>query len=70
MLVKTYVRINGNGFSRGMIGEENMVHKVACPLHKNTFSLHTGEHLNGSLESIATYPVKVKNDVVYVGFSE
>ena len=56
--------------SRGMIGEENMEAKVACPLHKNNFSLKTGAHLNGDLEAIASYPVKVENDVVYVGFSE
>ena len=56
--------------SRGMIGEENMIPKVACPLHKNTFSLQTGENLNGSLEAIATYPVKVENGYVYVGFAE
>ncbi|MDE3742477.1 nitrite reductase small subunit NirD [Maribacter polysaccharolyticus] len=56
--------------SRGMIGEENMEPKVACPLHKNTFSLENGKHLNGGLEAIATYPVKVEGDIVYVGFSE
>lgn len=56
--------------SRGMIGDENMEAKVACPLHKNNFSLKTGKHLNGDLEAIATYPVKVENDFVYVGFSE
>ncbi|PIB27406.1 nitrite reductase small subunit [Maribacter sp. 4U21] len=53
-----------------MIGDEQMEAKVACPLHKNNFSLKTGKHLNGDLEAIATYPVKVENDVVYVGFSE
>lgn len=56
--------------SRGMIGEENMEAKVACPLHKNTFSLKTGENLNGSLDAIATYPVKVEEGIVYVGFSD
>tara|TARA_R110002051_G_scaffold115026_1_gene188024 strand:- start:18544 stop:18924 length:381 start_codon:yes stop_codon:yes gene_type:complete len=56
--------------SRGMIGEENMEPKVACPLHKNTFSLKTGENLNGSLDAIATYPVKIEDGFVYVGFSE
>ena len=44
--------------------------KVACPLHKNTFSLKTGENLNRSLDAIATYPVKIEDDFVYVGFSE
>ncbi len=56
--------------SRGMIGEEKGEPKVACPLHKNTFSLKTGENLNGSIEAIATYPVKVENGFVYIGFSE
>jgi nitrite reductase (NADH) small subunit len=56
--------------SRGMIGEEQMEPKVACPLHKNTFSLKTGKHLNGDLDGIATYPVKVEDGFVYIGFSE
>ncbi|NNE76803.1 MAG: nitrite reductase small subunit NirD [Pricia sp.] len=56
--------------SRGMIGEEDMEPKVACPLHKNTFSLKTGENLNGSLDAIATYPVKVEDGFVYVGFAD
>ena len=56
--------------SRGMIGEENLEAKVACPLHKNTFSLKTGAHLNGDLDAIATYPVKIEDDFVYIGFSE
>lgn len=56
--------------SRGMIGEEGEQPKVACPLHKNTFSLKTGEHLNGTLQAIATYPVKIENNFVYLGFSE
>lgn len=56
--------------SRGMIGEENMEPKVACPLHKNNFSLKTGENLNGSCHAITTYPVKVEDGFVYVGFFE
>ena len=56
--------------SRGMIGDHNGIPKVACPLHKKTFSLETGENLNGDLEAIATYPVKIKEDYVYIGFQE
>ncbi|MEH6679493.1 MAG: nitrite reductase small subunit NirD [Sediminicola sp.] len=56
--------------SRGMIGEEMGIPKVACPLHKSTFSLKTGENLNGQLEKIATYPVKIEDGFVYIGFSE
>jgi len=56
--------------SRGMIGDQNGVPKVACPMHKKTFSLENGENLNGDLEPIATYPVKIEDDIVYIGFSE
>ena len=56
--------------SRGLVGStgELSVPKVACPFHKNTFSLLTGECLsNGDMPSIRTYPVKVEGDMVYVG---
>ncbi|WP_408612206.1 nitrite reductase small subunit NirD [Cellulophaga omnivescoria] len=56
--------------SRGMIGEDMGTPKVACPLHKNTFSLKTGENINGTLDAIATYPVKIEDGFVYIGFSE
>ena len=56
--------------SRGMIGDESGIAKVACPMHKKTFSLETGENLNGDLPDIATYPVKIENNFVYIGFSE
>ncbi|WP_299108492.1 nitrite reductase small subunit NirD [uncultured Winogradskyella sp.] len=56
--------------SRGMIGDHNGIPMVACPLHKKTFSLETGENLNGDLEPIAIYPVKIENNIVYIGFSE
>lgn len=56
--------------ARGLTGEENDIPKVACPLHKRTFSLETGENLNADLPPIATYPVKIKDGFVYVGFAE
>lgn len=56
--------------SRGMIGDDKGIPKVACPMHKKTFSLDSGENLNGDLEAIATYPVKIENNFVYIGFSE
>lgn len=56
--------------SRGMIGDHNGIPKVACPLHKKTFSLENGENLNGDLPALATYPVKIKDNFVYIGFSE
>jgi len=53
-----------------MIGDAKGVAKVACPLHKKTFSLETGENLNGELPSLATYPVKIEGGFVYIGFSD
>lgn len=55
--------------SRGMIGSEGEEPKVACPFHKKTFSLKSGENLNGDECDLATYPVKVEHGKVYVGFT-
>ncbi|MFH6985674.1 nitrite reductase small subunit NirD [Marinoscillum sp. 108] len=55
--------------SRGMIGSEGDEPKVACPFHKKTFSLKTGANLNGNECELATYPVKVENGTVLVGFA-
>lgn len=54
--------------SRGMIGDEKGEPKVACPLHKNNFSLEDGKHINGDMPSLTTYPVKIENEEVFVGF--
>src|SRR6188508_2520763 len=51
--------------SRGMIGSQEGQPKVACPFHKKTFSLETGECLSGDECSIKTYPVKVENGRVF-----
>ncbi|MEK6477153.1 nitrite reductase small subunit NirD [Catalinimonas sp. 4WD22] len=56
--------------SRGMIGTHQEEPKVACPFHKKSFSLRTGECINGDECNIATYPVKIKDEHVYIGFQE
>ncbi len=56
--------------ARGMIGSEQGEPKVACPFHKRTFSLNSGACLNADESSIATYPVKVEDGWVYVGFAD
>ena len=58
-----------NVLGRGMIGEQDGIPKVACPLHKKTFSLKTGENLNGDCPAIALYPVRVEDENVYVGIN-
>ena len=55
--------------SRGMIGSagDACEPKVACPFHKKTFSLLTGECLSGDDYQIKTYPIKVVEGRVYIG---
>lgn len=55
--------------ARGMIGStgDNCDPKVACPFHKKTFSLLTGECLSGDDYQIKTYPVKTENGKVFIG---
>jgi nitrite reductase (NADH) small subunit len=55
--------------SRGLIGDQSGEPKVACPFHKKTFSLKTGENLNGEAYRIKTYPVKVEDGFVYIGIT-
>lgn len=58
--------------SRGMLGSHGIEHeaKVACPFHKKTFSLETGKCLVGEEYEIKIYPVKIENDMVYVGMNK
>ncbi len=54
--------------SLGMIGDKEGIPKVACPLHKKNFSLEDGSQIGGDELKIATYPVKIENGNVYIGF--
>jgi nitrite reductase (NADH) large subunit len=52
--------------ARGLLGDQAGTPKVACPHHKKTFSLETGECLTGEDYTVRTFPVKVDGDDVYV----
>jgi nitrite reductase (NADH) large subunit len=52
--------------SRGIIGDQAGIPKVACPLHKKTFSLDSGACLSGENYQVRVFPVKVERDDVYV----
>jgi nitrite reductase (NADH) small subunit len=56
--------------SRGLIGAQGDEPKIACPFHKKTFSLETGECLSGDECSIRTYPVRVENGKVYINVEQ
>ena len=56
--------------SQGILGDVNGEPKIACPLHKKTFSLKSGHELGATSSScslnIITFPVMIKNDSVFL----
>ncbi|WP_406698032.1 nitrite reductase large subunit NirB [Singulisphaera sp. Ch08] len=52
--------------SRGILGDQQGVPKVACPLHKKTFSLESGACLSGESYRVEVFQVRVEGDDVYV----
>ncbi len=52
--------------SRGIIGDASGEPKIACPLHKKTFSLQSGQSLQNEAYRIRTFPVKVEEGRVYL----
>lgn len=53
--------------SRGLTGDADGHHKVACPFHKRTFSLEDGKCLTDEAYQLKTYPVKVEDGFVFIG---
>lgn|SRR5690606_18020309 len=56
--------------SRGLIGSQAGEPKVACPFHKRTFSLKSGQCLNAEEDQITVFPVKVEDGFVFIGVPE
>ncbi|MBZ0239027.1 MAG: nitrite reductase small subunit NirD, partial [Deltaproteobacteria bacterium] len=52
--------------SRGLLGDARGEPKVACPQHKQTFSLRTGACLSGDAPALRTFPVRTEGDRVLV----
>lgn len=52
--------------SRGMVGSHQDEPKVACPFHKKTFSLRSGACLNDENYRIETFPIEIREGMVYV----
>jgi nitrite reductase (NADH) large subunit len=50
--------------SRGILGDQNGVAKIACPMHKKTFSLETGESMQQEDYSISVFDARVVGDDV------
>lgn len=52
--------------SSGIIGDADSIPKVACPLHKKTFSLKTGESLSGDTDPVRVFPVRAEEGSVWL----
>jgi len=52
--------------SRGIVGCTELGPKVACPLHKQNFSIKDGQHLGDEEATLQTYPVKVEGNEVFL----
>ena len=55
-----------NVLARGLLGDQAGEPKVACPLHKKTFSLLSGKGLSDPNYQIRAFPVEVRGDEVWV----
>src|SRR5262245_36789092 len=51
---------------RGLLGTQGDIPKVACPMHKKTFSLATGEGLSDPAYRVQTFPVEIRGGEVWV----
>lgn len=52
--------------ARGLVGSRGTVHTIASPLHKEVYSLATGECFGRPELHLATYPVRVVDGTVEV----
>jgi len=55
-----------NVLARGLLGDQDAEPKVACPLHKKTFSLQTGKGLSDPGYSVRTFSVEIREDEVWL----
>jgi nitrite reductase (NADH) large subunit len=51
---------------RGLLGTQGGEPKVACPMHKKTFSLETGAGLADPQYAVQVFPVEVRDGEVYL----
>jgi nitrite reductase (NADH) small subunit len=52
--------------SRGIVGDRNGVPKVASPIFKQSFELHSGRCLDDPAVSLAVYPVRLRDGRIEV----
>jgi nitrite reductase (NADH) large subunit len=55
-----------NVLARGLLGDQAGEPKVACPLHKRTFSLLSGKGLSDPTYQVRAFPVEIRGREVWV----
>ncbi|GIX43366.1 MAG: 3-phenylpropionate/cinnamic acid dioxygenase ferredoxin subunit [Leptospiraceae bacterium] len=55
-----------NVLARGIIGNKENIIYVACPMHKKRFDLKTGKALDHNCGTLKTYPIIIKDDIIYL----
>jgi 3-phenylpropionate/trans-cinnamate dioxygenase ferredoxin subunit len=58
---------NGASLGNGYCTAEGA---VVCPLHRYRFDLKTGRAKSGVGDFVQNYPIEIRNNGVFVGFSE
>ena len=51
---------------QGVVGDHGMEPKVACPLHKRTYSLEDGRNLSGEGGKLRVYAVRIEDGAIWV----
>jgi nitrite reductase (NADH) small subunit len=54
--------------SRGIIGDRKGILKVASPIYKQNFDLKTGQCLDDDSVRVPSYPVRIVENSIQVGF--
>jgi len=58
---------NGASLGNGYCTDEG---SVVCPLHRYHFDLKTGRAKSGLGDVVETYPLEIREDGVFIGFTE
>ena len=56
----------GAGLSAGWCSSQR--DSLVCPLHRFEFDLNTGNEISGNCGGLGTYPVKVEDGKLWIGF--
>lgn len=62
-----FLKANGGGIAKGIVGRRGEVPFVASPAHRHAFDLRTGRCLDDAHVAVPAYEVKVVEGVVMVG---